>query len=113
MMPILWSADLSGAWFGQMERNGASEVPFLHSSEAFPKLQSMSPHKTLQPTSAVQGVSRVCSALGRTCLGPAVGDAESWKGVCLRSLVGWASPSPHTLPVVEANRQRDKSREAK
>lgn len=71
----------------------------LHS----PCLPTATPSKTLQPTSAVQGVPRVCSALGRTCLGLVGGDAEAWQGVCSQGLVGWASLSLHILPVLEAH----------
>lgn len=97
--------DLPGAWFRRMERDGAM---FLLQLWGFPQLCSpclptVTPCKTLQPTSAVPGGPRVCSALGRTCLGPAGGDAEPWQGVCPQVLAGWASPSPHTLPVVEAH----------
>lgn len=69
-------------------------------------------HETLQPTSAVQRVPRVCSALGRTCPGPVVGDAAPWKGVYPQGLVGWASPSPHTLPMVEAHGHGGTSQES-
>lgn len=88
-----------------MKRNGARDVPksLQCNSETFPNSVGPSPQQqlfpTLPPTSAAQGVPRVCSALGRTCLGPAGGDAEPWKEMCPQGLAGWASPSPHILPV--------------
>lgn len=89
----------------------ASEGPtgFHCSSEAFPHSTAPAspqqlPPRSGQPTSAVQGVPRVCSASGRTCLGPAGDDAEPWQGEGSRGLVGWASLSPHILPVLEAHR---------
>jgi hypothetical protein len=52
------------------------------------------------PTLSVQGGPHVCSVLGRTCLGPAGGDAEPWQGVCPQGMAGQVSQSPHILPVI-------------
>lgn len=62
-------------------RQGASEAPacFHHSSQVSPQVSSVRP--CLQPTSAAQGVLHFDSALGKTCQGPAGGDAELWQEV--------------------------------
>lgn len=88
MLPTWWPSYLPGAWFEWTERNGANEVPacFHHSPEVSPQACSVRP--CLQPTSAVQWGLQFDSALGRTCRGPAGGDAELWQEVYLQDLAG-------------------------
>lgn len=91
------------------EEKWCREVPpcFHGSSETSLSPQPASPTrppvKSLQPTSAVQWVSHICSALDRTCLAPVVDGAEPWKGVCSQGLARGASPSPQILPVIETH----------
>lgn len=88
MLPTWWPSYLPGAWFGWTEGNGVGEGPtsLHHSPEVPPQASSVRPG--LQPTSAAQGVLHCDSALGRTCRGPAGGDAELWREVCPQGLAG-------------------------